>query len=120
SLNLILGDRYSKYSNFGSTNNWKAALEFRPIEDLLLRATVSKVFRAMSVTDLYAGPSADSPTATDPCGPASVAKYNACQGYTFENTGTSQTNGIVNGSVYSNGAFGTKIKPFPEHGKSFD
>jgi len=120
SLNLTLGDRYSKYSNFGSTNNWKAAIEFKPIEDLLLRATVSKVFRAPSVTDLFAGPSADSATATDPCGPASVASNPACQGYTFTNTGTSQTNGIVNGSVYSNGAFGTKINLQPEHGKSFD
>ncbi|HEY2394883.1 MAG TPA: TonB-dependent receptor plug domain-containing protein, partial [Rudaea sp.] len=34
SLNIDLGDRYSKYSNFGSTSNWKAAIEFRPIEDL--------------------------------------------------------------------------------------
>jgi len=120
SLNLTLGDRYSKYSNFGSTNNWKAAIEFKPIEDLLLRATVSKVFRAPSVTDLFAGPGADSATATDRCGPASVASNPACQGYVFENTGTSQTNGIVNGSVYSNGAFGTKINLQPEHGKSFD
>ncbi|MBS0581855.1 MAG: TonB-dependent receptor, partial [Proteobacteria bacterium] len=120
SLNLTLGDRYSKYSNFGSTNNWKAAIEFKPIEDLLLRATVSKVFRAPSVTDLFAGPAADSATATDPCGPASVASNPACQGYVFANTGTSQTNGIVNGSVYSNGAFGTRINLQPEHGKSFD
>jgi outer membrane receptor protein involved in Fe transport len=67
SLNIDLGDRYSKYSNFGSTNNWKAAIEYRPIEDLLLRATVSKVFRAPTPTNLFAGPGADAPTATDPC-----------------------------------------------------
>ena len=46
SLNVDIGDRYSKYSNFGSTSNWKIAIEYRPIEDLLLRGTVSKVFRA--------------------------------------------------------------------------
>ena len=51
SLNVDLGDRYSKYSNFGSTNNWKVAMEYRPIEDLLLRATVSKVFRAPTPTN---------------------------------------------------------------------
>jgi outer membrane receptor protein involved in Fe transport len=56
SLNLDVGTRYSKYSNFGSTNNWKIALEFKPIEDLLMRGTVSKVFRAPSVTDLFGGP----------------------------------------------------------------
>ena len=64
SLNLDLGDRYSKYSNFGSTNNWKVAIEYRPIEDLLLRGTVSKVFRAPTPTNLFIGPVGDAPTAT--------------------------------------------------------
>ena len=67
SLNVDIGDRYSKYSNFGSTNNWKFAIEYRPIEDLLLRGTVSKVFRAPTPTNLFAGPAGDAPTATDPC-----------------------------------------------------
>src|SRR5262249_21913199 len=62
-LNLTIGDRYSKYSDFGSTNNWKAAIEWRPIQDLLLRGTVSKVFRAPTPTNLFAGPSTDAPTA---------------------------------------------------------
>ena len=120
SLNVDLGTRYSKYSNFGSTNNWKAAIEYRPIQDLLLRGTVSKVFRAPSVSDLFLGPTADSPTATDPCGPAAVANNPACQGYTFPHIATSQTNGIVMGSNVSNAQFGTAIKLQPEHGKSFD
>ena len=54
-LNLTVGDRYSRYSNFGGTNNTKFALEYRPIEDLLLRGTVSKVFRAPTISDLFAG-----------------------------------------------------------------
>jgi outer membrane receptor protein involved in Fe transport len=120
SLNVDLGTRYSKYSNFGSTNNWKAAIEYRPIQDLLLRGTVSKVFRAPTVSDLFLGPTADSPTATDPCGPASVASNPACQGYTFPHTATSQTNGIVMGSNVGNSLFGTSVNLQPEHGKSFD
>src|SRR5581483_1300541 len=120
SLNLDLGDRYSKYSDFGSTNNWKAALEYRPIEDLLLRGTVSKVFRAPTVTDLFRGPAVESPTATDPCGSAAVASNPACQGYTFTNTGTSQVNGLVTGSQYANANLGTNVHVQPEHGKSFD
>ncbi len=55
SLNLTLGDRYSKYSNFGNTNNWKVALEYRPIEDVLLRGTISEVFRAPNTTESYTG-----------------------------------------------------------------
>jgi outer membrane receptor protein involved in Fe transport len=53
SLNLTLGDRYSKYDTFGSTNNWKAAIEYRPIEDLLLRGTVTTVFRAPNNGELF-------------------------------------------------------------------
>ncbi len=120
SLNLDIGDRYSKYSAFGNTNNWKVALEYRPIEDLLLRGTVSKVFRAPSATDLFRGPAGDSPTATDPCGPAAVANNPACQGYTFVNTGTSQVNGLVSGQQYASQNLGTKIQVKPENGKSFD
>ena len=120
SLNLDVGTRYSKYSNFGSTNNWKVALEYKPIEDLLLRGTVSKVFRAPSVTNLFLGPGADSVTATDPCGAAAVASNPACKGYTFVNTGTSQLNGIVTGSQYANSALGQSINLQPENGKSFD
>jgi outer membrane receptor protein involved in Fe transport len=120
SLNLNIGDRYSKYSNFGSTNNWKVALEYRPIEDLLLRGTASEVFRAPSTTDLFRGPAGDSPTASDPCGSATNAGNAACQGYTFNQTGTSQVNAIVAGSQYANANLGTNISLEPEHGKSYD
>ena len=120
SLNIDIGDRYSKYSNFGSTNNWKVAIEFKPIEDLLLRATVSKVFRAPAVTDLFAGPGFDSVTASDPCGSPNVASNPACRGYSFQNTGTSQLNGITTGANYADSQLGQNIHLTPEHGKSFD
>ena len=120
SLNIDLGDRYSKYSDFGSTNNWKAAIEFRPIEDLLLRGTVSKVFRAPTATDLFRGPAGDSPTAVDPCGSTGTASNPACQGYTFIPTGTSQVNGVVSGTQYANSNLGTNVHVQPEHGKSYD
>ena len=67
-LNLTVGDRYSKYNNFGNTNNSKVALEWRPIEDLLLRGTVSEVFRAPTVADLFASAASDAPRLShDPC-----------------------------------------------------
>jgi outer membrane receptor protein involved in Fe transport len=53
SLNVTVGDRWSKYNTFGSTNNWKLAVEYRPIEDLLLRGTVTTVFRAPNTTELF-------------------------------------------------------------------
>ncbi len=120
SLNLSLGDRYSKYSNFGSTNNWKVALEYRPIEDLLLRGTVSKVFRAPSPTDLFNGPGADAPTATDPCaGNPGAASNPACQGFKVPPESNSQRNGYIMGSQFANEHLGTKSILTPENGKSF-
>jgi len=103
SLNVTLGDRWSKYSTFGSTNNWKVALEYRPIEDLLLRGTVSKVFRAPNTTELFRG---------------LTSSYDA---YTFNtalneprSTSNTQVQTIFTGAALA----GFPIKP--ENGKSFD
>jgi outer membrane receptor protein involved in Fe transport len=103
SLNFTLGDRWSKYSTFGSTNNWKLAVEYRPIEDLLLRATVSKVFRAPNTSELFTGLS----SSYDP--------------YTFNpafNEPRSVSNKQIQ-TIFSGAAIaGFPIKP--ENGKSFD
>lgn len=129
-LNLTLGDRYSKYSTFGSTNNTKIALEWRPIEDLLLRGTVSEVFRAPTVGNVFQGATSDAPSLTsDPCDfiaptpdtPNPNAGHPACVGVpatgTFINEAVAsnvQVNGIVSGSAYAGLPIG------PEVGKSFD
>ena len=126
-LNLTLGDRYSKYSSFGSTSNWKAALEWRPIEDVLLRGTVSKVFRAPTIGDVFSAPSASAPTlGSDPCDYAGTganpnAGNPACRGVPatgpFQNTNVANGNQIgalTSGSAYAGFPLG------PELGKSFD
>lgn len=66
-LNLILGTRYSDYSRFGNTTNSKAAIEFRPVSELLVRASFAEVFRAPTITDLFLGITANASTFTDPC-----------------------------------------------------
>jgi len=122
SLNVDLGDRYSKYSNFGSTNNWKAAIEYRPIEDLLLRATASKVFRAPTPTNLFAGPTSDAPTAIDPCaGVAGVSGNKACQGMNIPPQVFSQLTAYTMGSQFAaEHGLGSGAILQPENGKSFD
>jgi outer membrane receptor protein involved in Fe transport len=121
SLNVDIGDRYSKYSNFGSTSNWKVAVEYRPIEDLLLRATVSKVFRAPTPTNLFAGPAGDAPTATDPCaGVGGVSNNKACQGFNVPEQTFSQLTGYVMGSNFANANGLSNAVLGPENGKSFD
>src|SRR3984957_1136225 len=121
SLNVDIGDRYSKYSNFGSTDNWKFAIEYRPIEDLLLRGTVSKVFRAPTPTNLFAGPAGDAPTATDPCaGVIGVSSNKACKGFNVPPQIFSQLTGYVMGSNFANANGLSSAVLGPEFGKSFD
>ena len=121
-LNLTIGDRYSKYNNFGNTNNGKIALEWRPIEDLLLRGTVSEVFRAPTVANLFAAGASDAPKLShDPCdhytGGGNPACVNVPTDGSFVNQNVAQQlqlNAIASGSVQAGFPLG------PELGKSFD
>jgi outer membrane receptor protein involved in Fe transport len=121
SLNLDVGDRYSKFSDFGSTSNWKVGIEYRPIRDLLLRGTVAKVFRAPTIGNLFAAPGAFGQVINaDPCDHATVANA-ACVGVPLDGTFVNQqvashqqTNVLSSGSAFA----GFPLKP--EQGKSFD
>jgi iron complex outermembrane receptor protein len=107
-LNLSAGVRYSDYSTFGDTTNGSFSVEYRPIPDLLVRATYSEVFRAPTVYNLFHGPAKDAPTFNDPCTgitPADVAANPnlalACQNVPL--TGNfSQPNSQVDGIWLSN------------------
>ncbi|MBA8885484.1 TonB-dependent receptor plug domain-containing protein [Dokdonella fugitiva] len=121
-LNLTVGDRWSKYSTFGSTNNTKIALEYRPIEDLLLRGTMSKVFRAPTVANIFGGAGSDAPKISrDPCdgytGGGNPACVNVPTDGSFRNQNVAQAlqlNAILSGAAYAGFPIG------PEKGKSFD
>eukprot|EP01114_Cavostelium_apophysatum_P024323 TRINITY_DN9481_c0_g1_i2.p2 TRINITY_DN9481_c0_g1~~TRINITY_DN9481_c0_g1_i2.p2 ORF type:complete len:966 (+),score=231.79 TRINITY_DN9481_c0_g1_i2:97-2994(+) len=62
-----LATRYSDYSNFGSTNNSKASLTYRPIKDLLFRGTWAEGFRAPTVGDSFGGGQQSFDSYLDPC-----------------------------------------------------
>jgi len=55
SLDLNLAGRFTDYSTSGSVTTWKLGTTWRPVEDLLLRATVSRDIRAPTLFDLFAG-----------------------------------------------------------------
>lgn len=126
SLNLDVGLRYSKFNLAGNTTNSKIAVEWRPIEDLLIRGTVSEVFRAPNVSELFAGAASDAPPAQDPCFgylPGQQQGIGACGPQTgatnipatgIEEQANGQVNAIASGAV----AAGFSLKP--ESGKSFD
>ena len=120
-LNVTLGDRFSKYSTFGSTNNWKIGLEYRPIEDLLLRGTVSTVFRAPGISDVFGPPISSAPLlSADPCDHITVANP-ACANVPLDGSFVNQLvaagqqlKAVTSGSAYAGFPLGA------ENGKSFD
>ncbi len=67
SLELSLSTRYSDYTNFGDTTNNSYKLTYRPVDELLLRASFNEGFRAPSISELYQGQNDSRPTASDPC-----------------------------------------------------
>lgn len=125
-LNITFGSRYSNYSDFGNTVNNKLAVEWRPINDLLFRATVAEVFRAPTVADLFTGPAGNAPQAQDPCtgytnDPAHAGACGTPTGATaidqvngIDQQPNKQITGVTSGSV----AAGYSLKP--EQGRSYD
>ncbi len=67
SLALDIASRYSHYSNFGSTTNNKYSFTWSPFEDLMVRGTFAKGFRAPTLGDLFGGGSQTFDNYTDPC-----------------------------------------------------
>ncbi|KKL00544.1 TonB-dependent receptor [Rheinheimera mesophila] len=67
--NLLLSPamRFSDHSVFGNKTTAKVGLEYRPMDDLLLRTTWAEGYRAPSINDLFAGNSDSFPNLTDPC-----------------------------------------------------
>src|SRR5678816_3923876 len=59
--------RLSDYDVSGARTNWKLAMEWRPVEDLLVRGTATQVFRAPNPDELFDGPTATNPAVIDPC-----------------------------------------------------
>ncbi|HUH30982.1 MAG TPA: TonB-dependent receptor [Rhodanobacter sp.] len=120
SLNLNLGIRTSDYSTTGTTTNKKIAIEWRPIADLLVRGTISEVFRAPNLNELYDGRTLVQPTLNDPCVRLTAAELAqhpvACQFVPPNWPGNSpaQVNTFYSGAA----TVGASLKP--EQGKSID
>ncbi|MBN6149738.1 TonB-dependent receptor [Xanthomonas sp. AmX2] len=117
SLNLTLGSRFSDYDSVGSKTNSKVSLEWRPIENLLLRGTVSQVFRAPNINELYSGVVGDSATVNDPCNGYTGGHEGACANVPTDGSyqqPDNQISGKASGAVVA----GYQLKP--ETGKSYD
>ena len=67
SLALNGAYRYSDYSNVDEQDTYSAGVEWRPIEELLVRAQYQRAVRAPSVYELFLGLSNNFPSYSDPC-----------------------------------------------------
>ncbi len=66
-LTLSAGYRFSHYNFAGDTNTYKFAGEYRPVHDLLLRASYNRAVRAPTVQELFTPNTTGLAVYTDPC-----------------------------------------------------
>ncbi|MBL8550221.1 MAG: TonB-dependent receptor [Hyphomonadaceae bacterium] len=67
SLEGSIAGRYFDYSTFGEDSTYQAGLRWRPVEEMLFRASFGQGFRAPSIGELFGAPSRFDVTLTDPC-----------------------------------------------------
>ena len=67
SLELSAAVRYSDYSTSGSTTTFKGGVNWKPVEDLLLRGSYAEGFRAPAIGELFGTPSRFDQEVVDPC-----------------------------------------------------
>ncbi|HBK45895.1 MAG TPA: TonB-dependent receptor, partial [Xanthomonadaceae bacterium] len=116
-LNVSVGTRFSDYSSVGSKTNSKLSLEYRPIENLLVRGTVSQVFRAPNISELYSGVVGDAATVNDPCNGYTGGNDVACANVPTDGS-YHQADGQISGKASGAVVAGYQLKP--ETGKSYD
>jgi iron complex outermembrane recepter protein len=128
SMNLTFGVRYSdyEYSDNASfdTTNFSAKLDYKPIDDLMIRATYAEIFRAPTLIDKFQAPSASAETFTDPCVGLTQAQVDdpdtfyelACENVdpdgTFDQP-NAQIDGLLVGSAFAGGTLD------PEEGEAY-
>ncbi len=91
-LNIDAAVRYSHYSTFGDTTNTKFGIGWRPVEDLLIRATFAEGFRAPSILESTPAERATNLVANDPCSGGGAGLV-GCAGVpaTYEQAGNAVT-----------------------------
>jgi iron complex outermembrane receptor protein len=78
-LDIHLAARWSDYSDFGKTLNPRFLVNYEPVEDLVLRGSVARGFRAPTLLQLYGGESQSFEQLNDPCSsPLSLAAKIGC------------------------------------------
>jgi iron complex outermembrane recepter protein len=115
SLDAEFGYRFSEYNlSFGSTNTWKAGLQWSPISDVHLRGMYNVAVRAPNIQELYLQPRVQLDGTTDPCAGATPA-YTAAQCAYSGVTAAEYGHIVGNPSAQYNGLVGGNTGLKPEH-----
>jgi len=92
-VDTTLAARYDEYSDFGGSAVPSIGVEYRPIEDLLIRGQFAQTFRAPDMQRVYGDPSYGSQQVTDPQGcqnaggtPGPDSPISACNGEHYIDT----------------------------------
>lgn len=112
-LELSLAARYSDYSSFGDTTNPKASIRWQPFDDLLVRGSWGKGFRAPSIGELFAGVGSGRPAGQDPCS-ATSAVYQQNQSVRTACASAGVPAGYVQSSAQLRGSSGGNVNLQPE------
>ncbi len=75
-LTFDTGYRFSHYSEAGDTSTYKFGIEYKPIDDLLLRASYNHAVRAPNVQDLFDPDVVGLAVYQDPCGQPDITPSN--------------------------------------------
>lgn len=128
SLNLTLGARISDYNLAGSAFTYKAELDWRPVESLLLRGGFEHALRAPNVAELFSQSGTvvsvgNPPTAGDPCdsrsslrtGANATGVRNLCLAQ-FQSAGLTATEAanLYPGYTYVSAVVGSRITGNPK------
>ncbi|MBE1299412.1 MAG: TonB-dependent receptor [Alteromonadaceae bacterium] len=73
SLGVDVAFRISDYDTIGKTETWKVNLEWFPIEDLMVRSTISQAVRAPNITELFGPLVGTTFRPADPCDAAQIS-----------------------------------------------
>lgn len=93
-LDVQVAGRYDKYSDFGDTFNPKISLLYKPVSELLFRASAGTGFKAPTLTELYRESTQGSPTFVDEvkCRNKGDCEAQQYQAYSGGNSGLKEEN----------------------------
>jgi outer membrane receptor protein involved in Fe transport len=118
SLNLDVGYRFSDYSTAGTTSTYKFAGDWRPVDDLLLRATYERAVRAPNVVELFTPQSVGLLLSADPCS-GKTPQYTQAQCANTGVTAAQYGNIPTNPAAQYNGLLGGNPSLKPEKADTF-